>query len=401
MSGPPAPGGHRGRTVEHIARPRTAGIGLDVFAVEDRSAQAVCSSLEPGRFTVSVSGPGRPRPLTVEHPGGPVAWELAGLTPGRRHRVTVRTADGRTVARRAFRTLRPPPGEELFRFATLNDLHLGREDKRGTDRLGARPGARTPQDMARDALSDALAWGASTIVVKGDVCDQSFDRYWDQALSLFAAVPVPVWMLPGNHDTGTRRAVEPDVAARLRGLRMIRGVEHLDVDGLRIVLVESGIPDGGWGDIARHRHDVADLVADARAAGTGTFIGTHHQPQRFRTPLYWPHGTPGPNAGEFARTVRAADAGVMVSSGHTHRCRRRDVAGVPWTEVASTHHFPATWAGYRVFEGGLMQVVRRTAVPGALAWSESTRDALGGIWALWATGTLSDRSFALDWRRLR
>ncbi|HMU80958.1 MAG TPA: hypothetical protein PKC57_11920, partial [Microthrixaceae bacterium] len=70
MSGPPAPGGHRGRTVEHIARPRTAGIGLEVFAVEDRSAQAVCSSLEPGRFTVSVDGPRRRRPLTVDHPGG-------------------------------------------------------------------------------------------------------------------------------------------------------------------------------------------------------------------------------------------------------------------------------------------------------------------------------------------
>jgi len=39
------------------------------------------------------------------------------------------------------------------------------------------------------------------------------------------------------------------------------------------------------------------------------------------------------------------------------------VAGVPWSEVGATNHFPATWAGYRVFEGGLMQVVRRTAVP--------------------------------------
>lgn len=392
---------HSRSTVEHLARPGTRGIGLDVFAVEDRSAQVLWSDLPACRVTVTCRRDDRVVwQRTLDHLGGPGAVELTELLPESRHEVELHSSDGHH-ARRDLRTLATPPGEELFRFATLNDLHLGREDKRGTDRLGARPGVLTPQDMARDALTDALAWGASTIVVKGDVCDQSFDRYWDQALSLFAAVPVPVWMLPGNHDTGTRRAVEPDVAARLRGLRMIRGVEHLDVDGLRIVLVESGIPDGGWGDIARHRHDVADLVADARAAGTGTFIGTHHQPQRFRTPLYWPHGTPGPNAGEFARTVRAADAGVMVSSGHTHRCRRRDVAGVPWTEVASTHHFPATWAGYRVFEGGLMQVVRRTAVPGALAWSETTRDALGGIWALWATGTLSDRSFALDWRRLR
>jgi hypothetical protein len=73
------------------------------------------------------------------------------------------------------------------------------------------------------------------------------------------------------------------------------------------------------------------------------------------------------------------------------------VAEVPWSEVGATNHFPGVWAGYRVFEGGLVQVVRRTAEPATLRWSEATRDALGGIWALWATGTMSDRCFTLDW----
>ena len=87
----------------------------------------------------------------------------------------------------------------------------------------------------------------------------------------------------------------------------------------------------------------------------------------------------------------------MASSGHTHRNRRRRVQGLTWTEVAATNHFPGVWAGYRVFEGGIMQTVRRTAEHDTLAWTEHTRDMLGGVWALWATGTMADRCFALRW----
>lgn len=393
----------RPRTVEHVARPRTGGAGLDVFAVEDRTAQVVWSMLPPGVLTVTVDDPsGRSSVVELEHPGGPGAVELQALRPGSRHVVEVRVAG--STARRTFRTQAAPPGEELFRFATLNDLHLGREELREDSDAARRDRGRrqrgpvpTPFEMAEDALSDALAWGAAMIVVKGDVCDQSYDRFWDQAAELFAGVPVPVRMLPGNHDTGSKRMVEPEVAAKDRDLHMARDVEHLDVPGLRIVLVESGVPGNGWGRMARHAAEVAELASASRADGAGVFVATHHQPQRFRIPLYWPHGTPGPDAAAFARTLGAASPDVLVSSGHTHRCRVRHVAGVPWSETGTTNHFPATWAGYRVFEGGLMQVVRRTTTPRALGWSERSRAALGGVWALWATGSMSDRSFTLDW----
>ena len=390
------------RTLEHVGRPWTAGVGLDVFAVEDRTAQLIWSNLLAGPVTVTVTGPGGDRSArTVPHDGGPGAVELAALRPGSRHTVEVRAAHD-IRARRSLQTQPAAPGEELFRFATMNDLHLGREEhpihgdgKRPLAEGGA--GAPSPADMAADATSDALAWGAQAIVVKGDVCDQSYDHFWDQAADLFGNLAVPVWMLPGNHDTGSRRQVEPEVAAAARGLHMSRGVEAVDVAGLKIVMVESGLPGNGWGSMARHGNDVADLVADARAAGVGTFIATHHQAQRYRIPLYWPHGTPGPDAAEFARSVRAAGTDVLASSGHTHRCRRRVVAGLTWSEIAATNHFPAVWAGYRVFDGGLMQVVRRTATPRALTWSDQTRQAFNGAWALWSTGTPSDRNFTLPW----
>ena len=36
--------------------------------------------------------------------------------------------------------------------------------------------------------------------------------------------------------------------------------------------------------------------------------------------------------------------------------------------------FPGSWADYRVFEGGILQVHRRISTPEALAWSERCRE---------------------------
>lgn len=385
---------HSRSTVEHLARPGTRGIGLDVFAVEDRSAQVLWSDLPACRVTVTCRRDDRVVwQRTLDHLGGPGAVELTELLPESRHEVELHSSDGHH-ARRDLRTLATPPGEELFRFATLNDLHLGREEHRS---MAGHPHRRRPFDMADDALADALAWGAELVVLKGDVCDESYERFWDQAAELLRPVPVDVVMLPGNHDTGSLRRVEPEVAAAARGLRMIRDVEHLDIPGLRVVMMESGVPGNGWGHVARHADQVAALAADGRGDGRATFVATHHQAQRFRVPYHWPHGIPAPDAKRFARALHAADPAAMISSGHTHRCRLRGIGGVTWSEVAATNHFPAVWAGYRVFAGGLMQVVRRTAAPEALAWSEHGRSWLRGVWALWSTGSIQDRCFTRAW----
>ncbi len=394
----------RRRSIEHVARPRTAGAGLDVFAVEESAAQLVWSDLPSGPVELQVFGPGGAQaPVVVHHPGGPGVVELTGLDAGASHRVEVRSRRSRSGAalRRSFRTQPAPPGDELFRFATLNDLHIGREHRRSSapsaNPSGTGADEPTPREMAAAAFDDVLAWGAQQVIVKGDVCEESFEGNWDQAATVFGDAPVPVHLLPGNHDTGTKRHVEPEDAARARGLALTRGVAHLDVPGLRVVLADSCRDGSGWGTLRARSTEVADLAAQAHADGLGVFVATHHQPQRFTLPLYWPHGIPGPDARSFARTLRDTTPNALISSGHTHRCRVRSVGGVAWSEVAATNHFPATWAGYRVFAGGLMQVVRRTSGPAALAWSEHGRQALRGVWALWATGTISDRSFTLRW----
>jgi hypothetical protein len=63
--------------------------------------------------------------------------------------------------------------------------------------------------------------------------------------------------------------------------------------------------------------------------------------------------------------------------------------------------FPGTWAEYRVYEGGLMQVVRRISSAAALAWSERCRHLysdFGVDYQSYALGTLADRCLVIDLR---
>ena len=387
------------RDLEHLLRPSSAGVGLEVAGVEPRSAQLVVARLPAGNYRLEVGT----RHVELDHDGGPVGVEIRGLTPDKPHEVVLRDGD-RVAARGSLRTSRAPGGAELSRFATISDLHLGRETHRasvvtagGTDRPTA---VAVHQDRAsqcaRAAVQEAVAWGAQLIVVKGDVCEETFDETWDLAAEVLGDIGVPVVILPGNHDTGLLRQFEPEHGAAARGLEVIRGVGHRDLPGLRVVAVDSTVPGRSRGEVARHAHDVADLVRDVRGNG-GAFVATHHQPQRWSLPLYWPPGIPGPDARRFARTVRAANTAVLASSGHTHRNRHRRVAGMDWSEVAATSHFPAVWAGYTVYEGGLHQSVRRIVDPDVLSWSEQSRRMLAGVWALWSAGSSSDRCFTLDW----
>jgi len=83
-------------------------------------------------------------------------------------------------------------------------------------------------------------------------------------------------------------------------------------------------------------------------------------------------------------------------AGHTHRNRVRRVAAtgdVPFVEVACVKDFPGAWAEYRVFEGGILQIVHRISRPDAVVWSEKTRAMFGGLYPQYSFGQMADRCF--------
>jgi predicted phosphodiesterase len=218
---------------------------------------------------------------------------------------------------------------------------------------------------------------------------------------LVADLPVPVLTIPGNHDT-----FEPP-SSRLRpwhdpqpGPRpsVVPGsdppVQVLDVPGLRIVAADTTSPDRRTGRIDHVAADVIDAVGDADGP---TFVALHHQLGVRSVPTYLPIGIDGAEAYPFVEALARANPATMVSSGHTHRHRRRQHHGVVITEVGSPKDFPGTWAGYVVHARGISQVVRQVAAADVLDWTDRSTAAALGAWGWWSPGRLSDRCFSHTW----
>ena len=100
------------------------------------------------------------------------------------------------------------------------------------------------------------------------------------------------------------------------------------------------------------------------------------------------------------RALRRANPALIVTSGHSHRHRKRLIDGVPHVEVGSVKDYPGVWAGYAVHETGVRQVVRRVAPGDCLEWTDRTRRVMLGAWQAFSPGTLAERCFVHRWRQL-
>lgn len=304
---------------------------------------------------------------------------------------------GRVTARDvAHPGLASPPGEELFRFATVSDMHIG------LDEFGFLPTVHDPLDLAdppserclRAAVCEAESWGARLLVAKGDLTQRGTVEEAERAAALLTASSMDVRVLVGNHEVkSTGETLHATFAAV--GVDLVQdGVRVHDLPGFRLVLFDSSMPGRHVGTYARFDDDVVDAVAEARGPAV---ILTHHHPQPLPVFHHWPPGVPSGEANRFLDRVARANPRTFMSAGHTHRHRRHDRGPVVITEVGSPQHFPGTWGGYVVHEGGIRQVVRRVAAPDAIAWTEATRRAVGGVFARWSPGRMSDRCFSHDW----
>lgn len=375
-----------------------------VFAVEDEAVQVTWRSLGPGpvRFRAADTH------VVVDTDGGPGAVTLGGLPPATRLTIHLDGAglDGPHRVPAAWRrlhatTLAPPPGAEVFRFATISDLHVGEVafGFRATMIERPVPDEAHPERCARAALSELTDWGAQLALVKGDLTHRGRAKEWDAVGRVLADATLPLELLPGNHDQyGAAGEPDPYDALLHLGHDLTEHFEVLDVPGLRIVLVDTTARRGRGGHLA----DVADGVIDAlRSSPTPAFVTMHHYAQRLPVPTFWPPGIASPEADAFLARVADAQPATMVSSGHTHRHRRRHVGPLVLTEVGSPKDYPGTWAGYVVHEGGIRQVVRRVSGPTVLRWTDFTAGAAGGLWGIWSPGLLGHRCFTHPWPRTR
>ena len=364
----------------------------EVFAVDTTSVQLTWSRLPRGRYRAEASDGRRSRSVDMEGADGPAALTLDGWEPG--SEVTIRIV-GSGGSHRVHRiaTL-APPGPELARIATLSDLHLGSVSF-GRPVALREPGVSVhhPLRCARRALADLVDWGAAHLFIKGDLVDSSTPLAWEQAATLIEESPIPVTIVCGNHEKNRLSTVDAFSEAARHGIELCRDVTAIDLDGLRVVLIDSARPHSDVGRWA----PLLDATQRAVDVATPALVLSHHQPQRTPIPTYYPPGVPSPIARTFVRAVREANPAVFGSSGHTHRHRRHRIDGVPWTETGSPKDFPGTWTGYTVHADGIVQSVHRVSGDDCLPWLERSGAAALGTWRRWSPGRLADRCFGHTW----
>lgn len=360
---------------------------LQVFAVEPDAVQLTWRRLGPGPVPVRTTTADGTVEITAPADGGPGALTLDGLRPGTDHDIEV---GGRHLT---VRTPEPPPGAELFRFATLSDAHLGQTTFGLLDTMREHDvDEYHPVRCFRAALAEAGDWGARHLVLKGDVVDRGTVEEYELLGKLLAESGLPTDVVPGNHETKSYREVDHVDGFASIGLESSPEVRALDLPGLRLGLVDSSLIGRHHGRVDHAIDEIGVVIKDRP-----TMVVLHHQLLRLPVPTSWPPGVPSGPANRFLDAVAEAAPVAVVASGHTHRHRTRRHRTVTVAETGSPKDHPGTWTGYVVHEGGIRQVVRRVARPDCIRWTEYTRWAALGVWGRWSPGALDDRCWTLAW----
>ncbi len=314
---------------------------------------------------------------------GASARRYEGLAPGTQHEI-----DGFS-----FTTL-PRLGEHLTTFATVNDVHFGETECGVIDGLdigpvfSVEPGDDPyPEVMNRGAIAEMAAIDPAVVLVKGDLtCNGTVEEYEAFLAAYEPAFGDRLVHVRGNHDGyhgGTYAAAS---------------TQRIDLPGVTLAVLDTTTPGHTPGQVTIDQLTWLDDLAGT--ADRPVLVFGHHHPwspdSHERAHNYF-----GilPDDAERLVAVVARHPGILgYFAGHTHRNRVRHFSatgGRPWTEVACVKDYPGTWAEYRVFDGGVLQIHRRISTPEALAWTEQTRHMYADTYAGYALGALSDRCFAM------
>jgi len=292
-----------------------------------------------------------------------------------------------------FRTL-PRLGERLATFATVNDVHFGETECgiiEGLDMgpvFSVQPGEEPyPEVMNRGAIAEMAAIDPAVVIVKGDLtCNGTEEEYASFLAAYEPAFGDRLVHVRGNHDAyhGGTYADAP--------------TQRVDLPGVTIAVLDTTNPRHTPGRVTTEQLEWLDDLAGS-ADRPVLLFGHHHpwSPDSSERPASY-FGILPDDAERLVAVVARHACILGYFAGHTHRNRVRRFSATgdrPWVEVACVKDYPGTWAEYRVFEGGILQIHRRISTPEALAWTEQTREMYAGTYAGYALGALSDRCFAL------
>jgi 3',5'-cyclic AMP phosphodiesterase CpdA len=183
------------------------------------------------------------------------------------------------------------------------------------------------------------------VLASGDLVDLGRPEEYALLRELLAPLPMPVYLLPGNHDDrATLRASFPDHAYLRQWPPFVQYV--LDEYPVRIVALDTVIPREGGGRLCAERLEWL-AAALAAAPSRPTIVVMHHPP--FRTFIGHMDRIGLDGADALARVIAQHPQVERVLSGHLHRPIVARFAGT----VASTCPSPAHQIALDLAEEGV------------------------------------------------
>ncbi|MGF6884268.1 Icc protein [Nocardia sp. GAS34] len=252
-------------------------------------------------------------------------------------------------------------------LAQLSDTHFN---------LQARNTERVERVMAYLAT---LPRKPDAILVTGDITDSGKAEQYEQALAALRS-PVPLWVLPGNHDdrSNLREVVlgEPASAEPIN--------QAMRLDGVTVALLDSTVPGEGGGELDDDTFAWLTDLLRATPDNDAVLVALHHPPIPMHSTVCDPIRLANPT---WLEQIVAADHRILgVLAGHTHAMGVSVFGGKPlivapgissviggaW-EVGAPDDFPVDYAAdpavllHAVQDGRLTTLHRPVPMGGSVA----------------------------------
>jgi 3',5'-cyclic-AMP phosphodiesterase len=289
------------------------------------------------------------------------------------------------------------PGTPVARIGLIGDTHIG------TDR----------GNRAVPAVVDGVnAAGVDFSVVVGDVTQNGKVELFERAASVLAGLQAPWAATLGNHDLWDAMWTDGTGKAGADRFRTALGQEPSGVheaEGVRLIVVDSSDPtpspfppfDLVGGTFTNDRRETlpggtfsdetATWLASIGPSDQPTFVFLHHpaHPYLGFPPLVF--GLDERSTGLLADLVERAGVWGVIC-GHTHRCHRTEIAGVPVVEIPASKDWPFGYAILEVADEGWAMNLHPIADKALIAALSAD---VGQVFRRYSRGTPEDRAFSI------
>jgi 3',5'-cyclic-AMP phosphodiesterase len=208
----------------------------------------------------------------------------------------------------------------LSLLAQLSDPHVRLDDDGASERALA---------AAVDAVL-ALRPAPQAVLVTGDIADRARAVEYERVRELLAPLPMPVHVLPGNHDDrdALRAAFDLDGAGSGAPLQYVASCGDL-----RLVVCDSTRPGHDGGELR------VDWLAQQLAVepDAPTIVAMHHVPLTIGLPVLDEIGVPDDDRRRLAELLAGAPHVRRVVAGHVHRTVVGTLGGCGVLACTSNH----------------------------------------------------------------